>query len=161
MGICMHAGWLHIGEVLKQRIQNEGRFIGSAGDEPTKQRNVVVRDHIRYGKTGGIAYRHVPAGLTEGKVETEASRTNLGLSLQPLSPSERAANDVQEGLFVENVSGASARTGILPGDVLLAVNGLTLKSVALLNAVLAKKPDSVALLILRRGERIFVPVELR
>lgn len=97
----------------------------------------------------------------EGNVEASASHNNLGLVLRPLTQSEQAANDVREGLLVQNVSGTSARAGILPGDVLLAVNGIFLKSLAPLTAALAKKPDSVALLILRRGERIFVPVELR
>lgn len=36
MGIRMHAVGPHIGEVLKQRIQNEGRLIGAAGNETTE-----------------------------------------------------------------------------------------------------------------------------
>ena len=95
------------------------------------------------------------------KVEASGSRNSLGLALRPLTQSEKEANEVREGLLVQNVSGASARAGILPGDVLLAVNGIFLKSLDPLAAVLAKKPDSIALLILRGGERIFVPVELR
>jgi serine protease Do len=94
-------------------------------------------------------------------VEAEASSNNLGLVLRPLTRSEQAATDLQGGLLVQSVAGASARAGILPGDVLLAVNGQFLKSIAPLTAMLAKKPESVALLILRGGERIFVPVELR
>ena len=61
MGIRMHAAWLHIGEVLKQRIQNEGRLIGAAGNETTEQCNVVVRD-VAVGDSPGLAVANVMLG---------------------------------------------------------------------------------------------------
>jgi serine protease Do len=61
---------------------------------------------------------------------------------------------------VESVAGPSARAGLAPGDVLLAINGQAVSSLDQVNGVLARKPKSVALLVERRGERIFVPVNL-
>lgn len=84
----------------------------------------------------------------------------LGLSLRPLTRDELSKTHLQGGLLVEGVAGAAARAGLLPGDVLLDINGTPLKSVDQVKAVLEKKPKGVALLVLRDGDRIFVPVEL-
>ena len=48
----------------------------------------------------------------------------------------------------------------MPGDVVLAINGVPVKSVDQMQGLLGKRPKTVALLILREGDRIFVPVEL-
>jgi serine protease Do len=58
------------------------------------------------------------------------------------------------------VAGPAARAGLAPGDVLLAINGQPVSSVEQVKSVMAQKPQSVALLVERRGERIFVPVNL-
>lgn len=84
----------------------------------------------------------------------------LGIALRPLTPQERARAHVDGGLFVEGVSGAAARAGVLPGDLVLAVNGVGVRSVDDVRAQLGKKPRSVALLIERDGERLFLPVDL-
>ncbi|MEF7613901.1 Do family serine endopeptidase [Aquincola sp. MAHUQ-54] len=84
----------------------------------------------------------------------------LGLALRPLSPQERSQAGVQEGLVVEQAAGPAARAGVSRGDVLLAVNGQPVQSVEQVQGVLKGKPKSVALLIERNGERIFVPVRL-
>jgi serine protease Do len=67
---------------------------------------------------------------------------------------------VQGGLLVDGVAGSAARAGLMPGDVLLAINGVSLTSVEQVQGVMSKKPKRVALLILRGDYRIFVPVEL-
>lgn len=92
--------------------------------------------------------------------EADEQPGQLGLSLRPLSKDELNRAQLSRGLLVERVSGASARAGLAPGDVLLAINGVALDSVAQLRSMMEKKPDSVALLIWRNGDRIFVPVEL-
>lgn len=84
----------------------------------------------------------------------------LGLSLRALTRDELAKAHLPNGLLVEGVAGAAARAGLLPGDVLLDINGTPLKSVDQVKAIMEKKPKSVALLVLRDGDRIFVPVEL-
>jgi serine protease Do len=47
-----------------------------------------------------------------------------------------------------------------PGDVILAVNGTPAKSVEQVKAVVAKADKSVALLIQRGEDKIFVPVRI-
>ena len=84
----------------------------------------------------------------------------LGLSLRPLTRDERREAKLDSGLVVEDVDGAAARAGIQAGDVLLAINGKPVQSIDQLKSVLSAKPKSVALLVQRDGEKIFVPVKL-
>ena len=84
----------------------------------------------------------------------------LGLSLRPLTREEKREAKLDAGLLVEDVGGAAARAGIEAGDVLLAINGKTVQSIEQVKSVLAGKPKSVALLVQRDGEKIFVPVKV-
>jgi serine protease Do len=63
---------------------------------------------------------------------------------------------------VENVvEGPAARASIQPGDVILSVNGEKISNVDQLVSRIGKKNDkNVALLVLRVGNRIFVPLRL-
>jgi serine protease Do len=90
----------------------------------------------------------------------EVEPGQLGLALRPLSPDERAQAQIEQGLLIQGVAGPAARAGLTPGDVLLAINGQAVSSVEQVKSVMAQKPKSVALLVERRGERIFVPVNL-
>ncbi|MEC5399806.1 DegQ family serine endoprotease [Uliginosibacterium sp. H1] len=103
------------------------------------------------------------AALDEGKAAKQAAaepqKGRLGLALRPLQPDER--QDGQSGgLVVENVSGAAARAGIEPGDVLLSVNGAPVRSAEQVRNIVADAGKSVALLIQRGDARIFVPVRI-
>jgi serine protease Do len=84
----------------------------------------------------------------------------LGLALRPLTREERRQVQSEGGLVIENVSGPAARAGIEPGDVLIAINGKPVTSIEQVKSVMGSKPKSVALLVERDGERIFVPVNL-
>ncbi len=93
-----------------------------------------------------------------GKQEVEPGQ--LGLALRPLTPDERAQAKIEQGLLIEGVAGPAARAGLAQGDVLLAINGQAVGSIEQVKSMMEKKPKSVALLVERRGERIFVPVNL-
>jgi serine protease Do len=92
--------------------------------------------------------------------ETRTAGGKLGLSLRPLDETEKRLASVASGLLVEDVSGPAARAGVQPGDVVLAVNGTPAKSVEQVRATAAASEKSVALLIQRGGEKIFVPVRI-
>jgi serine protease Do len=85
---------------------------------------------------------------------------HLGLALHPLTPEEKAAAQVDHGLVVEGVGGPAARAGIRPGDIVVGINGQPARSVEQVRAVVNAKPKTVALLIDRNGQKIFVPVRL-
>jgi len=104
-------------------------------------------------------------GTAEGNTvaaagDTESANGRLGLAVRPLSGDERSAAGVDHGLLVQSVGGAAARSGVEPGDVLLAINGKPVRSVEQVRSALDSKPKSVALLVMRDGNRIFVPVTL-
>jgi serine protease Do len=89
-----------------------------------------------------------------------AQGPRLGLSLRPLQPQEKSQAKLDGGLVVEQVSGAAERAGIEAGDVLLAINGKPVTSIEQIRGVLKSQPKSVALLVQRQGNQIFVPVPL-
>ena len=90
----------------------------------------------------------------------EVQPGQLGLGLRALTREERKQAGVEQGMLVENVAGPAARAGIEAGDVLLAINGKPVQSIEQVKSVLAGKPGSVALLVQRDGDKIFVPVKL-
>jgi serine protease Do len=89
-----------------------------------------------------------------------AQKGKLGLALRPLEPDELRSAGVPSGLLIEEAAGAAANAGVASGDVLLAVNGTPVKSVEQVRAAVAKSDKSVALLIQRGNDKIFVPVRL-
>jgi serine protease Do len=93
------------------------------------------------------------SGSTEGN-------GRLGLAVRPLTGDELKQAQIDSGLLVESADGPAAAAGIQNGDVILAVNGNPVKSVAQLRALVAKAGKHVALLIQRDDAKIFVPVDL-
>jgi serine protease Do len=93
--------------------------------------------------------------------DNAASGGKLGLALRPLQPGEaRQAGITGGGLVVEDVAGAAERAGVQPGDVVLAVNGTPAKSIDQVRSVVEHAKKSVALLIQRGEDKIFVPINL-
>lgn len=89
----------------------------------------------------------------------EGSR--LGLALRPLAPEEKRLIDGGSGLVVEDVAdGPAARSGIRPGDILIAANGVKLGSVEQLRQLVGKEGKRLALLVQRGERRLFVPIAL-
>jgi serine protease Do len=67
---------------------------------------------------------------------------------------------VSGGLLIEDASGAAAKAGVEAGDVLLAVNGAPVTTIEQVRSMIAKAGKSVALLIQRGEDKIFVPVRI-
>jgi len=89
-----------------------------------------------------------------------AAQGKLGLALRQLQPEERRQLGIREGLLIEEVSGPAARAQVRPGDVLLAVNGTPVQSVDQVRGLVQNAEKSVALLVQRGGDKIFVPVRI-
>ncbi len=94
------------------------------------------------------------------KADDGAGKGKLGLALRALQPQEKRETGVSQGLLIEDAAGPAALAGVQPGDVLLAVNGTPIESVDQVRTIVAKATKSVALLIQRDGNKIFVPVRL-
>jgi serine protease Do len=95
-----------------------------------------------------------------GNSSGPSSQAKLGVAVRPLTPEEKQEANLASGVVVEQVSGAAARSGVQPGDIIIAVNGTAIKNPGELRNMVSHKSGHVALLIQRGDEKIFVPVTL-
>ncbi len=126
-------------------------------------------DRVRLSVWRDHAARDIEVTLARVGSEREASAAadpstvepgKLGLALRPLARGERAQAQIEHGMVVQSVAGAAARAGLQSGDVVLAINGRPVDDIDDLRQVLQGRPRSVALLVWRDGQRLFVPVPL-
>jgi serine protease Do len=96
----------------------------------------------------------------DGGGDEAAKPDKLGLSVRPLGEDERKNADTKGYLLVEDVDGPAAQAGVRPGDVILGVNGKSVKSVAELRKATGNGSKSVALLLERDGNQLFLPVRI-
>ena len=146
----------------------DGQAIVASGDLPATISRSAPGDSVtlevwRKGGRVQLTARLVNAADKVAKAEAApeaAGGGRLGLALRPLEGSEARQAGVSGGLVVEDASGAAARAGVEAGDVLLAVNGAPVATIDQVRAVVAKAGKSVALLIQRGEDKIFVPVRI-
>ncbi|MGZ8289148.1 MAG: DegQ family serine endoprotease [Telluria sp.] len=165
-GAADRAG-LKSGDVVRKL---NGQPIVASGDLPAllslhKPGDSVALEVWREGKTV-----QVPAKLANASDKAEApepealasidSGSKLGLALRPLEPIEKRQSGIAAGLVVEDAGGAAANAGVEPGDVILSINGRPVTSVAQVRDVVGKSTKSVALLIQRGNDKIFIPVRI-
>ncbi|MBC7456410.1 MAG: Do family serine endopeptidase [Massilia sp.] len=84
----------------------------------------------------------------------------LGLALRQLEPIERRQSGIANGLLIEDAGGAAANAGVQRGDVLLSINGRAVTSVEQVREAVGKSNRTVALLIQRGSDKIFIPVRI-
>jgi serine protease Do len=163
------AAGVHVGDII---TQVDGNPVELAGDLTALLTMATPGQHItlqvwRDGKPVQMA-----AILGDAGKANEASRANqpsasppqgqLGMVLRPLLPGERSVIDVSSGLLVESVSGLSVDAGIQVGDLLLAINGQPVSTLLQVRSAVfgAATKKSIALLIQRDTEKIFLPLRL-
>jgi serine protease Do len=86
----------------------------------------------------------------------------LGLTVRPLAPQEKAEAQTRGSLLVEGVSGAAELAGMQPGDIILAAGGRKITTVGQLesaaSAAKGERKKSIALLIQRESAQLYVPI---
>ncbi len=155
---------LKSGDVI---LRADGQPIVASGDLPAQIGMARPGDKLalqvwRQGRTEQLSATLVSATdkTEQGADAGSAAKGKLGLSLRPLAPQEKRAAHVDSGLLVQQASGAAALAGVQAGDVLISINGVPASSAEQVRGVVAQASKSVALLIERDGERIFVPVPM-
>ena len=157
---------LQPGDVI---VKANGQPIVSSGDLPAiigsaapgdRAELELVRQGVRETVTATLADAEQKVAKAASADSSVTDKGKLGLALRALQPRERSEAGLESGMVVEDASGPAAAAGVRPGDVLVSVNGMPVKSVEEVRAVLAKSDKSVALLIQRDGRRIFVPVRV-
>jgi len=89
----------------------------------------------------------------------KAKPNQLGLTIRPLAPQEKAEARTSGSLVVESVSGAAEVAGVEPGDVILGVGDRRISTVEELEtAAKGARNKSLALLIQRDSQQLFLPV---
>ena len=157
---------LQAGDVIRKV---DGKPVVSSGDLPAlislatpgeKVRLEIWRKGRAEEVTARLGNANDKAAQVAGSDDT-AGQGKLGLALRPLRPDERReAGIASGGLVVEDSRGAAALAGVQGGDVLLAINGTPVKSIDQVRDVVAKSARSVALLVQRGDDKIFVPVRI-
>ncbi len=156
---------LQSGDVIRKV---NGQPIVSSGDLPAviglaAPGDSVKLDIWRQGASKELTARLVNANDKAEQVASKKDTPNqgkLGLALRPLQPDEKQESGLDSGLIVQQASGPAALAGVQSGDVLISINGLPVKNIEQVRAAVAKSEKSVALLIQRGSDKIFVPVNL-
>ncbi|MCJ7800481.1 MAG: DegQ family serine endoprotease [Polaromonas sp.] len=156
---------LQSGDVI---LQVNGQPIVSSGVLPAVIGRAAPGDSVKLGIWRQGAAKELTARLAnaDDKTAQVASKKDapgqgrLGLALRPLQPDEQQQAGIDSGLVIMQASGPAAQAGVQAGDVLLSVNGIPVKTIDEVRTTVAKSKKSVALLILRDGSKIFVPVTL-
>ncbi|MDQ0070785.1 serine protease Do [Variovorax boronicumulans] len=157
---------LKAGDVIRKV---DGQAIVSSGDLPAvigqqAPGKKVTLEVWRQGERQELQAKLGDAGdkpTQVAKADTGAGQGKLGLALRPLQPQEKREAGVDTGLLIEDAAGPSAQAGVQAGDVLLAINGTPAQSLEQVREVVAKATNkSVALLIQRGEDKIFVPVRI-
>jgi serine protease Do len=158
-------GGLKVGDII---TKFDGKPIERSADLPVLVAEVPAGKSVPVEVWRERSPRTLSLGTTQGKAEKVAANDDetataagrLGVSVRALTAEERKEIKAKSGLVVEQVSGNARRAGIRQGDVLLAFNGVPLKSADDLRAHVAKAGKSAALLVQRESQQLFVPVEL-
>jgi serine protease Do len=156
---------LQAGDVIRSA---NGKAIIASGDLPSIVGLSAPGDKLqmevwRGGKKLQITAQLAPASDQTAAAEPQAPAVaggKLGLALRPLDANEKRQSGLAAGLVVEDVTGASERAGVESGDVVLAVNGQPVTSIDQMRTLVAKSDKTVALLIQRGSDKIFVPVRV-
>jgi len=156
---------LQTGDVIRTV---DGKKIVSSGDLPAaismaRPGDKVAMEVWRKGERQEISAALGSADAKGNQVASNDSgdqQGKLGLALRQLRPQERREAGIEDGLLIEDARGAAALAGVQSGDLLLAINGTPVRSIAQVRDVVAKSDKSVALLVQRGDDKIFVPVRI-
>ena len=155
---------LQAGDVI---LSFDGHAIDHSVDLPTLVADTAPGSSkpmqvMRGGKvmTVNVTVGEMKQAKNESKTGKSDDQGRLGLAVRPLDKDEQAQIGGQKGLLVEDANGPAAVAGIQSGDVILALNGTPVSSVAQLRKLASEAGKSVALLVERGDEKIFVPLAL-
>jgi serine protease Do len=163
-------GGLLPGDVI---IKFDGKMIESSSDLPkavgnTKPGKTVVAEVFRKGsvKTLNLTVGEMPSDQAEviasNKTPEKAEVNRLGLVLKEAPPLQRKKMNGKKGLLVVDAQGSAAAAGIRRGDIVLALNNSEVESADAFAKEVSTIPNgkTVALLILRNDETLYVPVKI-
>ena len=96
------------------------------------------------------------------KNNEQTQKNRIGLTVKDLTPQQKKQIKENAGVLVLDVADASLNAGIRKGDVILGLNNNPVSSVQSFNQDLkkVKKGKTIALLIYRNGDTLYVPIKI-
>ncbi|CAB3795920.1 trypsin-like peptidase domain-containing protein [Paraburkholderia fynbosensis] len=121
--------------------------------------------HLQYWRDHGLHETVVVLGAMRDTMLASigsgaATPGRLGLTVRRLTPDEKHRAEVSSGVRVEQSAGPAAVAGILPGDIVLQVNHEPVSDPAQFRQRISGARNMIALLVLRDGQQMFVPLDL-
>jgi serine protease Do len=95
-----------------------------------------------------------------GKRAAGEAESHLGMAVRPLTDAEKQQMSTTGSLVVERVEGPAALAGMQPGDVVLGINGHRVASVQELRDAVKDARNTVAVLVQRGNDQVFIPLRL-
>ncbi|MCP1574912.1 serine protease Do [Herbaspirillum rubrisubalbicans] len=102
-------------------------LVGDTAPGSTKPMQVMRAGKVRI---INVTVGEMKQAKSDAKTGKSDDQGRLGLAVRPLNKDEQAQLGGQKGLLVEDASGPAAVAGIQSGDVILALNGTPVTSVA-------------------------------
>ncbi|NWG86746.1 MAG: DegQ family serine endoprotease [Hydrogenophilaceae bacterium] len=145
----------------------DGKPVNNSIDLPrlvgaTKPGSRVKLQVWRKGQTKDVPI--TVAELVDDKVAADASgkqANRAGLVVSELTVEQKRQLGIKAGVLVEDVTGAAARAGIQPGDIILAVSSRPVNSARELSQLLNQAGRKIVALQVKRGEGVLiVPLRL-
>ncbi len=90
----------------------------------------------------------------------QADDSRMGLVVRELTSRDRARLSTAAAIVVDEVDGPAALAGVEPGDLILAVNGAQVSTVAEFRGAVSGVAGTIALLIQRGDAQIYIPVRV-
>ena len=157
-------------------LKFDGKPVNASSDLPrmvaaVKPGTKVEVELWRKGKTRQVTVE-VAAMPEDAKLASPARKPSeneaemvarLGISVSELNSEQLQELQISSGLLVEEVKGSAARTaGLHPGDVLMSIGNVPLRSFAQLNELLKPVPNgrNVALLVRRGDSASYIAIKL-
>ena len=159
---------IEAGDVI---LKFNNKVIETSSDLPkyvrlTKPNNVVPVEIWRNAnvKTLRVKIGEMPDDRMQAsnKKTIKESANRIGLVLNEATAKDKKMLDGRNGLIVTKASGPAVSSQIREGDIILALNNTPVTSVRAFNREINKTPKgkTIALLIYRNGDTLFVPVKV-
>ena len=159
---------IEAGDVI---LKFNNKLIETSSDLPkyvrlTKPNNVVPVEIWRNAnvKTLRVKIGEMPDDRMQAsnKKTIKESANRIGLVLNEATAKDKKMLDGRNGLVVTKASGPAVSSQIREGDIILALNNTPVTSVRAFNREINKTPKgkTIALLIYRNGDTLFVPVKV-